>query len=58
MISLFKKITGHRYEIVIGQNQEATLPFALEVLAEPQEVGLLVYVHHQGNVAHFLFWSR
>ena len=52
---IYRNITGHPYEIVIGKNQVATLPFQLEFIGEPEPIGLIVYVHHYGNnVLYFL----
>jgi hypothetical protein len=45
-----QQVSGHSYEIVLSQNQEATVPFLFEFHAEPQDIGLVVYIHHQGNV--------
>lgn len=46
---IYRNISGHAYEIVVGKNQVATLPFTLEFIGEPESIGLIVYVHHLGN---------
>ena len=52
---IYRNISGHAYEIVIGKNQVATLPFNLEFIGEPESVGLIVYVHHYGNNVFLLY---
>jgi hypothetical protein len=46
---IYRNISGHGYEIAVGKNQVATLPFLLDFIGEPESIGLIVYVHHYGT---------